>query len=73
MSFTWYNIGKNYSNNKLRWRRKAGSWTTLTFQDGMYDYADINRYVQAHTDKVGDKSIITRFLHDHLPGCYFDG
>ena len=52
MSYSWYNIATQYNNNKLKWRKKGGAWKTLTFPDGMYDYTEINRYIQAHTGVV---------------------
>ena len=75
MSYSWYNIGKDCNKKKLPWRKKAGTLTTLTFPDGVYDDKDIKNYIQAHTHNQGGSR--TRyhslFQHDHLPGCYYDG
>ena len=53
MSYSWYNIAEAYENNKLRWRKKSSEgWKTLIFPDGMYDYNDINTFLQAQTGLV---------------------
>lgn len=66
MSYSWYNIAKDYDNNKRRWREKGGNGSTLTFPDGMYDYKNINNYIQAHTYKVDDKPIITLYFNMNI-------
>ena len=55
VSYSWYSIDEAYDNNKIRWRKKTGSWKTLVFPNEMYDYADINSFLQAQTGKVGSK------------------
>lgn len=62
MSYLWYNIAKKYENNKLKWQKKGGAWQTLTFPDGMYDYAEINRYIQAHTAIVDPDAENKKFV-----------
>ena len=46
MSYSWYNIDDTFDNNKIRWRKKSEEWQTLTFPNGMYDYKDINSFLQ---------------------------
>ena len=53
MSYSWNNIDSSYNNNKIRWKKKTEqAWKTLTFPNGMYDYARINAFIQQHTGKV---------------------
>ena len=52
MSYSWYNIDASFGNNQIRWRKKTEQWKTLTFPNGMYDYSDINTFLQAQTGKV---------------------
>ena len=53
MSYSWNNIDSSYNNNKIRWKKKTEqAWKTLTFPNGMYDYARINTFIQQHTGKV---------------------
>ena len=52
MSYSWYNIAEAYGNNKLKWRKRPGTWQTLTFPDGMYDYGNIKNFLQAQTGFV---------------------
>ena len=53
MSYSWNNIDSIYDNNKIRWKKKTEQvWKTLTFPNGMYDYARINKFLQQHTGRV---------------------
>ena len=53
MSYSWNNIDSRYDSNKIRWKKKTEqAWKTLTFPNGMYDYARINTFIQQHTGKV---------------------
>lgn len=52
MSYSWYSFAEAYGKNQLAWRKKEGDWQTLTFHDGLYDYAGINAFLQAHTGFV---------------------
>ena len=53
MSYSWNNIDSIYDNNKIRWKKKTEQvWKTLTFPNGMYDYARINTFIQQHTGRV---------------------
>ena len=49
MSYSWYNIAERYGNNRIKWRKNSGSFQTLTFPDGMYDYNGIKRFLQSKT------------------------
>ena len=63
MSYTWYNIDASFNNNKIRWRKKAEEWRSLTFPNGMYYYSDINSFIQSQTGKDGgDDSIFTLYF-----------
>ena len=62
MSYSWYNIDEAYDNNKIRWRKKTESWKTLVFPNGMYDYSDINSFLQAQTGKVDPKDKDSDFI-----------
>ena len=69
MSYSWYNIDAAYDNNKIRWRKKTEqAWKTLTFPNGMYDYANINRFIQKHTGRVDPKVEKSNFIFN----MYFD-
>jgi len=69
MSYSWYNIDASYDNNKIRWRKKTEeAWKTLTFPNGMYDYKDINRFIQSHTGRVDPKDEKSAFIFN----MYFD-
>ena len=68
MSYSSYNIGEAYDNIKIRWRKKTESWKTLVLPNGMYDYADINSFLQAHTGKVDPKDKDSDFIFT----LYFD-
>ena len=68
MSYSWYNIDASFDNNKIRWRKKTEAWQTLTFPNGMYDYKDINHFLQSHTGKVDPKDKDSDFIYN----LYFD-
>ena len=68
MSYSWYNIDTSFDNNKIRWRKKTEAWQTLTFPNGMYDYKDINFFLQKHTGKVDPKDEDSAFIFN----IYFD-
>ena len=68
MSYSWYNIDDAYDNNKIQWRKKTESWKTLVFPNGMYDYTDINSFLQAQTGKVNPKDKDSDFIFT----LYFD-
>ena len=68
MSYSWYNIDASYGNNKIRWRKKSEEWQTLVFPNGMYDYDDINRFLQTQTGKIDPKDKDS----DYIFTLYFD-
>ena len=68
MSYSWYNIDASCDNNKIRWRNKTEEWQTLTFLNGMYDYKDINHFLQSHSGKVDPEDKDSDFIFT----LYFD-
>ena len=68
MSYSWYNIDDTFDNNKIRWGKKSEEWQTLTFSNGMYDYKDINSFLQSQTGKVDPKDKDSDFIFT----LYFD-
>ena len=68
MSYSWYNIDASYGNSKIRWRTKSEEWQTLIFPNGMYDYDDINRFLQTQTGKIDPKDKDS----DYIFTLYFD-
>ena len=68
MSYSWYNTDASYGNNKIRWRKKTEEWRTLIFPNGMYDYKDINSFLQTQTGKVDPKDKES----DYIFTLYFD-
>ena len=62
MSYSWYNIDASFGNNKIRWRKKTEEWQTLIFPNGMYDYKDINSFLQTQTGKVDSKGKDSDFI-----------
>ena len=57
MSYSWYNVRKDYDNNKFKWKKKTDSaWVTVTFPDGMYTYDDLNSFIQKKIGKEGKDS-----------------
>ena len=70
MSYSWYNVRAVYGNNTLRWKKKSESaCKTITFPDGMYNYDDLNSFMQKKLGKVdpSDKE------SDELFTLFFDG
>ena len=52
MIYSWYNIGRDYSNNTIKYSTdKGNSWETITFVDGMYSYSDINDYIHQYMEQ----------------------
>ena len=68
LSYSWYNVDTCYGNNKIRWRKKTEEWQTLIFPNGMYDYKDINSFLQTQTGKVDSKDKDSDFIFT----LYFD-
>ena len=70
MSYSWYNVRAVYGNNTLRWKKKSESaWKTITLQDGMFTFDDLNSFMQKKLGKVvpSDKE------SDELFTLFFDG
>ena len=72
MSYSWYNVRDSYGNNTLRWKKKSeSSWTTITLPDGMYNYDDLNSFIQKQIGK-GDptkddsKELFTLFFDNSI-------
>ena len=67
MSYSWYNVRAVYGNNTLRWKKKSESaWKIITLPDGMYNYDDLNSFIQKKLGKVGE-------TNDELFTLFFDG
>ena len=47
MSYSWYNIADDYSNNKYS-HDNGLTWTTITFTNRNYSYNDINKLLVTH-------------------------
>ena len=70
ISYSWYNVRAVYGNNTLRWKKKSEiSWTTITFPDEMYNYDDLNSFMQK---KLGKKDP-TDDESKELFTLFFDG
>jgi len=65
----WFDFFLAFDNNKIRWKKKTEKdWKTLTFQNGMYDFKDINRFIQRHPGRVDPKDDKSAFTFN----LYFD-
>ena len=51
MTYSWYNIRRDYGNNKIKYTHDGTSWQTITFSEGMYFYSDINDYIHQYMDQ----------------------
>ena len=57
MTYSVNNISASNKNNVVRYSPDNGSlWETITFEDGMYSYEDINDYVHQHMVEKGHKT-----------------
>ena len=57
MTYSWHNVSTTYKNNVVRYSPDSGtSWETITFEDGMYSYEDINDYVHQYMTEKGHKT-----------------
>ena len=53
MSYSWYNVRASYGNNTLLWKKKSESaWKTITLSNGMFNYDDLNSFIQKQIRKV---------------------
>ena len=52
MTYSWYNIRSSYKNNSIKYSNDRGvNWFTVTCNDGMYSYTDINDYLQQYMEQ----------------------
>ena len=57
MTYSWHNIATTYNNNVVRYSPDNGSsWETITIEDGMYSYEDINDYIHHFMVLKGHKT-----------------
>ena len=57
MTYSWHNISASNKNNVVRNSPDNGSsWETITLEDGMYSYEDINDYVHQYMVEIGHKT-----------------
>ena len=57
MTYSWHNISDQYQNNKIKYSPDGGtSWETVTFEDGMYTYSDLNDFLPQYMKKKGLKT-----------------
>ena len=69
MSYSWYNLRASYGNNTLRWKKKSESaWKTITLPDGMYNYDDLNSFIQKQIGEVDP----TKSDSEQLFSLFFD-
>ena len=49
MTYSWYNIRKDYGNNRIKYTHNKGlNWETISFTDEMNSYSDINDYIHQY-------------------------
>ena len=57
MTYSWHNVADGFGKNKIKYSTDSGStWKTVTFQNGMYSYSDINDYLHESMVGNGDKA-----------------
>ena len=57
MTYSWHNVTDHFGNNKIKYSTDNGiNWKTVTFQNGMYSYSDINNYLHEIMIGNGDKA-----------------
>ena len=55
MWYSWHNIRSDYNNNKIKYSADGGStWKPIKFDDGSYDYDDINEVIHKTLENNGD-------------------
>ena len=55
MTASWHNIRPEYGNDKLKISKDKGkTFETITFPSGVYDYADINNFIQKRIGNIGN-------------------
>ena len=56
MTASWHNIRPEYENNKLVISKDGGNtWETISFPAGIFDYRDINKFIQKAIGITGDE------------------
>ena len=56
MYASWHNIRPEYENNKFKISKNKGkSYSIITFPSGVYDYDDINKFIQQKIGKLAGK------------------
>ena len=68
MSYSWYNVAAAYNNNTFQWQKTGEAWKTLTLPDGMYDYTDLNCFLQTQSGFVDPAAAGKK----HVFNLYFD-
>ena len=62
MTRSWHNIRPEYENNKLIISKDKGkTFETLTFPSGVYDYEDINTFIQEKFEGINILFDLTTF------------
>ena len=62
MTASWHNIRPEYENNKLIISKDKGkTFETLTFPSGVYDYEDINTFIQEKFEGINILFDLTTF------------
>ena len=56
MTYSWHNVSTTYKNVVRYSPDNGSSWETITFEDGMYSYEDINDYVHQYMTDKGHKT-----------------
>ena len=57
MTYSWHNVADHFGNNEIKYSTDNGSnRKTVTFQNGMYSYSDINDYLHESMVGNGDKA-----------------
>ena len=62
-----YNVRASYGNNTLRWKnKKESAWKTISLPDGMYNYDDLNSFIQKQIGKKNDSQLFTLFFDNSI-------
>ena len=65
MTASWHNIRPEYENDKLRISKDGGkNWETITFRSGVYDYVDLNNFIQGKIGKLPSGNYGINILFD---------
>ena len=69
MTYSWHNITNTYKNNTIKYSPDSGStWKKIIFQDGNYDYDDLNSFIKETLENNGDdpKKIEILFIRSQI-------